>query len=270
MPKPTGRPQRVTVLNPDGGPARMTVTPRRRGRRTVNDVWIEQALAGTSAGWILASRVIVDDRGLPVIAEIRVFPDEPKRWVSDPLIGRVPLDPGEWSAKALGWDARRSVPRGGLPATLIRRGLPLAEHVDHARRTFTLVAESRTRQGTTSTLDDTFAALEAAGYPLLPVPAVATGTKTRRGRPPLWSAGDCARVALVYDTALTAKTSPIKAVAAAEGITDANAKNLVAKARKLGQLPVVGRSGRKPHGLIPRERETLRRQATKRRRQRGR
>ena len=69
----------------------------------MTDVWIEQSLVDTSGGWILASRVIANDRGLPVIAEIRVFPDEPTRWVSDPLIGRVTFDPGEWGAKALGW-----------------------------------------------------------------------------------------------------------------------------------------------------------------------
>lgn len=64
--------------------------PRRRRR----EIWVEFPVAN---GYVAAYRMVAKHRR-PVLAEVRVFPDEPRR------------GPGRWSEEA------RSVPAGGLPA----------------------------------------------------------------------------------------------------------------------------------------------------------
>lgn len=71
--------------------------------RVVRDEWLEVSLGN---GWRCALRVMADE-GRPVVAEVRVFPDEP---------GRRPA--GEWSAQ--GWGNEASVPPGGLKARTLR------------------------------------------------------------------------------------------------------------------------------------------------------
>src|SRR3954464_4063062 len=44
----------------------------------VQDYWIEEALPG-HAEWVIASRIIGDARGVPVIAEIRIFPNDDRK-----------------------------------------------------------------------------------------------------------------------------------------------------------------------------------------------
>ncbi len=81
---------------------------------STDEAWVESTFAD---GWIAAYRMLVQD-GVPVIAEMRVFPDEPAR---DPT--------GRWSAEYLGM--RATVPKGGITARLVRRIRP-GEHYQAA------------------------------------------------------------------------------------------------------------------------------------------
>lgn len=73
--------------------------------KLVEELWVERSLGD---GWLAAFRLIPQD-GQPVVAELRIFPEEenPKR------------KRGQWSAHMLGLDA--IAPRGGLTARVIRR-----------------------------------------------------------------------------------------------------------------------------------------------------
>ena len=95
---------------------------------TVRELWIEDAIDG--GPWMLAARVMPDANGNPIIGELRVFPKESRR----------PTDrPGQWSAQARGIAA--PVPRGGLPATILRRRIRLSDYESHVRRAFGPLAE---------------------------------------------------------------------------------------------------------------------------------
>jgi hypothetical protein len=93
------------------------------GRR---DAWIEEDLPD---GWIAAYRLTADERGLMVIAEVRVFPKEPSALASDELEIEV-LHEGEHqsaaSQRALGsWSGEpKSVPAGGFRVATLRKMHP--------------------------------------------------------------------------------------------------------------------------------------------------
>jgi hypothetical protein len=72
----------------------------------VEDVWIEAPLA-LDERWLVAYRVVVRD-GRALVAELRVFPNEPSE----------ERDPGEWSGQWLGRKA--PVPAGGLSTRVLR------------------------------------------------------------------------------------------------------------------------------------------------------
>jgi hypothetical protein len=208
----------VSVWRSDGDKRLQTVV--------VKDVWIEQALPGKWSGWVLASRVMADRRGQPVIAEVRVFPYEENRYG----------DSGEWSAQHLGASARDSVPVGGLPATLVRRGLPIGEHIDDARLTVGVIGLLRgTSEPGSEFLDHVNptlrAELAASGYNLDSAARKLRQAPGKLGAPEKRTRQDYARIALIYDDAVKAKESPIEAIQTAEGVTKAIARNLVKKAR---------------------------------------
>src|SRR5687768_151187 len=111
---------RVVAIDPDYAAFRDlaadTEWQSRNGRRlsTVQprDLWIEEPLSDYQ-GWTIASRVIADDRGVPVIAELRIFPmpsAEENGWRAL----------GEWKAEVLGSKAAPA-PRGGVTSTMLRR-----------------------------------------------------------------------------------------------------------------------------------------------------
>src|SRR5215475_4292276 len=76
----------------------------KKGCLYVKSLWLE---APVGDSWLAAFRVLVQ-KGRPIIAEVRVFPDE-----------KINLrDKGEWSASMLGVDAK--APDGGITAPLIR------------------------------------------------------------------------------------------------------------------------------------------------------
>jgi hypothetical protein len=69
----------------------------------VDNLWIERDLGG---GWVAAYRIGAAS-GSPVVAEVRVFPNEPDR------------QPGEWSAEWHGVHA--ALPVGGLTGRVLKR-----------------------------------------------------------------------------------------------------------------------------------------------------
>jgi hypothetical protein len=70
-----------------------------------------------------AYRILAVD-GVPVVGEVRIFPDEPPAVRRNSIGGHS--DPGEWSVERLGPDAE--VPIGGLPSNALR-----AVKLDHVR-----------------------------------------------------------------------------------------------------------------------------------------
>jgi hypothetical protein len=75
-----------------------------------HETWLEVGLDG----WVAAYRLIPQE-GRPVVAEVRVFPDE-----------NAPRPQGRWSAERLG--DRAPVPIGGVPARVLRQ-LRVREHL---------------------------------------------------------------------------------------------------------------------------------------------
>jgi hypothetical protein len=75
-----------------------------------HETWLEVGLDG----WVAAYRLIPQE-GRPVVAEVRVFPDE-----------NAPRPQGRWSAERLGDQA--PVPVGGVPARVLRQ-LRVREHL---------------------------------------------------------------------------------------------------------------------------------------------
>ena len=151
-------------------------------------IWVEEHLTGQWEGWILATRIVADDRKLPVIVECRIF------------------------------RAEGDVPRGGLPWSLTRRAVTLSKH---ARYASDQVAGAFHLRGTmtdpiTKTLLDR---LKAHGFVVDPPEALRRPEKSTsgKGRPVIWTDADYARVALLYDAAIGAQQSPQRAIAAATG-----------------------------------------------------
>lgn len=205
------------------------------------DWWITDALPGQPA-WIVASRVIGDDVGRPVVAEVRVFPN---------VKGATEDDCGEWSAECLGYEAR-PIPRGGISASLLRSHIAkmiglhqqAAIVLAHTPR-IRFPAGERERQ---AGFDDFEAARERAGIryvnPFAALEAKQRKTRSGPGRPTEWEEGDLARIGIVYDDAVRAGKRPVVAVAQAEGISGSQARNLVLKARKRNLLSRQTGAGR--------------------------
>src|SRR5258707_432562 len=63
---------------------------------TAVDLWMQETIPGQPQ-WVIASRIIGDDRGVPVIAEVRVFPNN----------GSSEAEPGTWAAELAGSAARQ-------------------------------------------------------------------------------------------------------------------------------------------------------------------
>ncbi len=227
---PPTQPNALTEWRSADGRERLTTVD-------ATSVWVEQSLAGAWDGSILASRIMADPSGQPVIGEIRVFPNQDDRW---------PLGPGEWSAAILGAGARSAVPAGGISATLVRKGLPISAHVRYASGLLGQTAAGK--NAPVPAIARTVEMLEATGFVLRPFKwPRAKSDVVRRGRPTLRNAADYARIALIYDDAVRAGVSPIQAIAKRERVTPANARNLVAKARKpFGTLPDNARQGARP------------------------
>ncbi len=187
------------------------------------EIWIEERLREPWDGWIVASKVVPDSRGLPVLNEVRVY-------AADSI-----------------------APGAGVPWALIRRGVALSEH---ARFAANMIAGALHVRGAMTDLVSRrlTLALAAAGFSTGAVPlpeamvelpgAMQPGDRHRRGRPSVWTSADYARVALLYDDAIAARRSPQQEVARATGRPLTVARNLIAKARKLELIPKAAKQGR--------------------------
>ena len=148
-------------------------------------MWVEMRLAPR---WLVVFRV-VDQRGQPVIAEVRVFPalethDEEKKW---------PQPTGRWRGE---YGGKTFVPPGGLTARLLR-GIRTQVFQKDLRRIMAYHAKDLAL--------DPGVALSAA-----PPPSATRGRKGRSDR-------ELARIAAVYERAYFADRPLIAAVAKAGG-----------------------------------------------------
>jgi hypothetical protein len=194
----------------------------------VDNWWIEQPI---DAQWLAAARFVFDDRGEPVIAELRVFPKERRR--------PTPPNRGQWNARVRGVRAQ-GVPRGGLPATLLRRRLQLAPLERMAREALKAFSRVGKTMPAGHPIAQAYAGLKEAGY-------VSRSAKKRQpvsglGRPSLPDKL-LAETARDYVRFLEGE-QPLVDLAKAYDITVDAAKGRVKKARAKGFLTPANRHGK--------------------------
>lgn len=177
-------------------------------------IWFETPIAPR---WIVAFR-LTNQRGQPVIAELRVFPDEP---------GHYP--PGRWSGE---YGAPAKVPPGGLSARDLRQIRTQAFRADLRTIATHLMPEWGEE------LPSLF-----PGVPLSTVPPRAT--QGRKGRSDL----ELAQIAAVYEAACIANRPAIAAVAKAFKLSLSKARDAVRRARVRGLLSSASKQG-KGGGLV--------------------
>jgi len=223
-----------------------------------DDLWVEEHLA-EAPNWVLASRVIGDDRGVPVISEIRIFPA--------PSEDDQYRAPGEWAAQIIGSRAR-PIPRGGISASTLRKAAAVA--IKRHAKTAAVLRWTRTlgklphRDGAFGIIAKTIASAGiSAKNPFDSVRQQKKGSSDgplRRGRPVKWSPADYARIALTYDDAVRAGASPIQAVMKVHRLGHAQARNLIARARSSGHkfIREAPKQGQAAEPLSDTEREWLR------------
>jgi hypothetical protein len=200
------------------GELRGPADPNSPQTNRVRETWLEGPLGGGT--WMVAYRVVLQgDR--PVIAEVRVFPNEDGR-----------KRRGQWSAQRLGDLA--PVPAGGLPAHLLRKlkpGEALKLSKDKLGRLY-----------------DTWSRLYGTDGPELLAPSWGSASKDldlrpgRSGRPEeFW-----AKIAEAYVSALQGGSrTPIRDLAEQFGCSPPRMRDLVFQARNKKFLTesTSGRSG---------------------------
>jgi hypothetical protein len=190
--------------------------------------WLEVPLGPK---WLVAYR-LVSQAGQPVVAEVRVFPQEPGRQVA-----------GRWSGEWRGINAR--VPRGGITARLLRE-VRIGEHGKRLQEILTKWAP---------TLRD----FEVDFTPSTP-------SRPMRGRKPLPDIR-YARVADRYVKALmSGARRPVAVVARALRIPVPQARDFIHRARGRRMLTKPTKQGRAGGALTPHAEEILKKHSKKRRR----
>jgi hypothetical protein len=212
-------------------------------------VWFEARIAPR---WIVAFR-LTNQRGQPVIAELRVFPDEP---------GHYP--PGRWSGE---YGAPAKVPPGGLSARDLRQIRTQAFRAD--LRTITAnvlkVSEAQAAALPVADLEKDWREGLSSFFPVVPLsttPPVAT--RGRKGRSDI----ELARIAAAYERAYLANRPAIAAVAKAAGITLTKARDSVRRARVRGLLSPASKQG-KGGGLVTQLTQEMLKQDVKNRKTKG-
>lgn len=176
----------------------------RYGLVNVANAWVEMPLG---VGWVAALRLTLQ-HGTLVVAEIRVFPDEPKR----PHLGR-------WSAEWRGSAA--PVPRGGLRMRLLRK-LSWGPSIDWTRR-----VASGFRKTASPEMLATYFGEETIRPQRRKGPRI--------GRPPV-ADEFVAKVAKAYVEVLQPGTRPNKAVGSLLGLKASRVATLIFEARRRGFL----------------------------------
>jgi hypothetical protein len=220
----------VTVLRrSDGSSARLYLTsPKDVSAYREHAVWVEAPMRD---GWIAAFRILPDPEGSPAVAELRVFPDHPRR------------APGQWAPELPMVDTRQHIPRGGLTSRLLRE-IKVPGAVLFTQRLMDEFAKGWADLG-----HDAMAELfEPHGL---------TDEPRRRGRPPL-SDLELARAARVYERAVKSG-HPIERVSTELGVSEDTARKRIWTARDRGLLTDAP-AGRPGGRLTPKARELLSRQ----------
>jgi hypothetical protein len=186
----------------------------------LEEVWIEVDLGNA---WTAAYRITPQD-GVPVIAELRVFPRESVK----PPARR----PGQWTDAALGMSA--TVPPGGLTTRLLRqlRGSDLRDGLAH----FPQVEGVVTPAGLN---------LRQAGFHTLKRPTRLKG----RG----WSEETLLQAAVFY---AKGGQHPVKDLATVMHLRPSQARDLLQTARNKGFL-TPGRQGVRSRALTAKARERI-------------
>ncbi len=203
------------------------VTPPDWGRVLVREVWVE---APVGADWIAAYR-LTPQNGMPVIAELRVFPAEVSH-----------STPGRWSGEWLGVHAH--VPAGGLTARQVKR----VRTAIHVRRMGDLLHQWRKKMVTVSDVkfgsiwgdEPSTASPRAAWKRSSAAERVGNhqGRPGRKRRPPEYYLD----VAVAYARAVEAGSRhPIADVARALGRPLPWVRDMVHRARALGLLTRTSR-----------------------------
>lgn len=175
-------------------------------------VWLESHLPPS---WRVAMRLASQD-GRPVVAEVRVFPNEHGQPIKEPHASA----PGEWSGT---YGARRSrLPSGGLTAGLLN-----SISLRIFRRDLHTIA---TKKDVTAVLQQL-----ARADPSFPLDGAPSPTVRRRSRAGL-SDRAVLRVARVYERASLAERPVTEAVAQALTLSRSKARDAISRARYLGFL----------------------------------
>ena len=217
-------------LLPDVSSKRGKVPPPATAHDAVLDLWVEAAIAPPGRGhngWACAARIVRDRRGLPVIGELRIFPNGPDPARSSPY----QATPGRWQAEMDGMYA--TAPLGGISARLLRFKL----------RDFTsFLADVQRAVGSAVETDpeSPFSAhtinqwLAGTASPKL---VRRRRNQTKRGRPRMFSDLDLARFAEEYLSIIrTSDRSPLRVLCARHGLVYHGGRNRISLARQRGLL----------------------------------
>jgi hypothetical protein len=204
--------------------------PKSYGTILDRSLWFQMSLAPR---WLVVFRV-VDQRGQPVIAEVRVFPalethDEEKTW---------PQPTGRWRGE---YGGKTFVPPGGLTARLLR-GIRTQVFQKDLRRIMAYHAKDLAH-------GDSGVTLSAA-----PPPSATRGRKGRSDR-------ELARIARTYERAYMAGRPSIADVAKAHRLSLSQARDAVSRARVRGLLSPASTQGKRGGLLTPLAHEILKQDA---------
>jgi hypothetical protein len=209
--------------------------PRRLAVIRTDDGWLEEPIGSE---WVVAYRLNAQ-HGVPVVAEVRLFPHEP---------GRPQAQVGEWSAMILG--SRATVPPGGVTARLLR-AIRLGAHHRAAGQTLRQLRRAL-MHSPADQLEAVLLADTLERHRLTPIPA-----RGKRGVPqPL---AFYVRVAASYAAAVAAgHPAPAKLAAEQHGLGRAQMRKAIYRARRLHLLrPERPHPGKSDGTLTPLGRRLL-------------
>jgi hypothetical protein len=196
----------ATKLGLQVEPLEPTVSIDSLGLVQDHSVWVEMPIDR----WIVAFR-IVDQRGQPIVAELRVFPLEENAKRRRPA--------GQWTGI---YGDKTPVPHGGITSTFLRN-IKTNEFRAALRKIHTRFAQKL--------LDFDLSFVQPIRLP--------TSKPGPKGRPD----SELARIAAIYQTALLDGRPPIRAVAQETGLSPSRARDAVGRARDKKLLSPADKQG---------------------------
>jgi hypothetical protein len=199
-------------------------------------VWFEMSIPPR---WTVALR-LANQQGQPVIAEARVFPDEPGKH-----------SPGRWTGE---YGVTTTVPPGGLGARVLRQIRTQAFKSDLRKIMTSVVNDKAWAEVWAELSGEKLGSLFHGGPPSTVPPSATHG---RKGR----SDHELARIAATYARAWLADRPPIPAVAKTLGVSLTKARDAVHRARVRGLLSPANKQRQGGGQLTPLAREILKQDA---------